>query len=158
VTTFPTVCAHILGQLLKYWGPDRIVFGSDSLWYGAPQWQIEALWRFQIPEAMAQKYGYPRLDESTRRKILGLNSARLYKLHSQATVARAGAYRPMPRDFAARVPAELRATLADAPGSHQGTQGARHAPRTDRLAQLRSDYRAAGGTADNLRRGWIVRG
>lgn len=158
VTTFPTVCAHILGQLLKYWGPDRIVFGSDSLWYGAPQWQIEALWRFQIPEAMAQKYGYPRLDESTRRKILGLNSARLYKLGPQATVSRAGAYRPVPRDFEARVPAELRATLADAPGSHQGTQGARHAPGTDRLAQLRGDYRAAGGTADNVRRGWIARG
>jgi hypothetical protein len=158
VTTFPTVCAHILGQLLKFWGPDRIVFGSDSLWYGAPQWQIEALWRFQIPEAMAQKYGYPRLDESTRRKILGLNSARLYKLDSRATVSRAGPYRPVPRDFDARVPAELRATLADAPGSHQGTQSTRHAPATDRLVQLRSDYRAAGGMADNMRRGWIVRG
>jgi hypothetical protein len=158
VTTFPTVCAHILGQLLKFWGPDRIVFGSDSLWYGAPQWQIEALWRFQIPEAMAQKYGYPRLDESTRRKILGLNSARLYKLDSRATVSRAGPYRPVPRDFDARVPAELRATLADAPGSHQGTQSTRHAPATDRLVQLRGDYRAAGGMADNMRRGWIVRG
>jgi predicted TIM-barrel fold metal-dependent hydrolase len=158
VTTFPTVCAHILGQLLKYWGPDRIVFGSDSLWYGAPQWQIEALWRFQIPEAMAQKYGYPRLDERTRRKILGLNSARLYKLNSQATVSRAGPYQPVPRDFDARVPAELRATLADAPGSHQGTQSALHASAIDRLAQLRSDYHAAGGIADNRRRGWIVRG
>jgi len=157
VTTFPTVCAHILGQLLKFWGPDRIVFGSDSLWYGAPQWQIEALWRFQIPETMAQKYGYPRLDESTRRKILGLNSARLYKLGSQATESRAGPYRPVPRDFEARVPAQLRATLADAPGSHQGTQGARYAPGTDRLEQLRSDYHAAGGIADNVRRGWIVR-
>jgi hypothetical protein len=107
---------------------------------------------------MAQKYGYPRLDESTRRKILGLNSARLYKLDSRATVSRAGPYRPVPRDFDARVPAELRATLADAPGSHQGTQSTRHAPATDRLVQLRGDYRAAGGMADNMRRGWIVRG
>ena len=158
VTTFPTVCAHILGQLLKYWGPDRIVFGSDSLWYGAPQWQIEALWRFQIPEAMAQKYGYPRLDENARRKILGLNSARLYKLGSQATVSQAGPYRPVPRDFDTRVPAELRATLADAPRSHQGTQGSKHVSAPDRLARLRGDYRAAGGIAGNLRRGWIVRG
>jgi uncharacterized protein len=158
VTTFPTVCAHILGQLLKYWGPERIVFGSDSLWYGAPQWQIEALWRFQIPEPMAAKYGYPRLDESTRRKILGLNSARLYKLDARATVSRAGRYRPVPRDFGARVPEELHATLADASGSHQGTQSSRDTSGPDRLARLRSDYRLAGGIPDNLRRGWVARG
>jgi hypothetical protein len=157
VTTFPTVCAHILGQLLKYWGPDRIVFGSDSLWYGAPQWQIEALWRFQIPEAMAATYGYPRLDESTRRKILGLNSARLYKLDARATLSPAGLYRPVPRDFAARVPKELRATLADAPGSHQGTQSSRQTSGPDRFARLRNDYRLAGGIPDNLRRGWVAR-
>ena len=157
VTTFPTVCAHILGQLLKYWGPDRIVFGSDSLWYGAPQWQIEALWRFQIPEAMAAKYGYPRLDDSARRKILGLNSARLYKLDSHKPVSTAGPYRPVPRDFEGHVPAELRATLADAPGSRQGSQASRQARTPDRFAQLRSDYRTAGGLRDNLRRGWVAR-
>jgi len=49
VVTFPTVAAHIMGQLMKFMGPDRIVFGSDSVWYGSPQWQIEAFWRFQIP-------------------------------------------------------------------------------------------------------------
>jgi len=157
VTTFPTVCAHIIGQLLKYWGADRIVFGSDSLWYGAPQWQIEALWRFQIPEAMAAKYGYPRLDETARRKILGLNSARLYKLDVDKSVSAGGPYKPVPADFAQRVPAELRATLADAPGSKQGAQARHDPPRTDRLALLRGDYRAAGGARDNLRHGWVNR-
>src|SRR6185503_14059397 len=78
VVTFPTIAAHILGQLLKFVGEDRIVFGSDSVWYGSPQWQIEALWRFQIPAAMREKYGYPELTETAKRKILGLNSARLY--------------------------------------------------------------------------------
>ena len=29
VVTWPTVCAHMFGQLLKYFGEDRIVFGSD---------------------------------------------------------------------------------------------------------------------------------
>ena len=61
VVTFPTVAAHIMGQLMKFMGPDRIVFGSDSVWYGSPQWQIDALWRFQIPEEMRKKYGYPEL-------------------------------------------------------------------------------------------------
>ena len=158
VTTFPTACAHILGQLLKYWGPERIVFGSDSLWYGAPQWQIEALWRFQIPEAMAVKYGYPRLDEQVRRKILGVNSARLYKLDARMPVSPAGRYKPVPRDFATRVPAELRATLADAPGSQQGSHALQQPPSPDRLARLRADYRGAGGARDNLRHGWVARG
>ncbi len=49
VVTFPTVATHIMGQLMKFMGPDRIVFGSDSVWYGSPQWQVDALWRFQIP-------------------------------------------------------------------------------------------------------------
>ena len=80
VITFPTVCAHILGQLLKFMGEDRIVFGSDAVWYGSPQWQIEALWRFRIPEAMRRRYGYPELTPRVKRKILGLNSARLYAL------------------------------------------------------------------------------
>ena len=158
VTTFPTVCAHIIGQFLKYFGPERIVFGSDSLWYGAPQWQIEALWRFQIPEALAAKYGYPRLDENVRRRILGLNSARLYKLDGRTPVSTAGSYRPVPTDFAKRVPAELRATLADEPGSRQGSHALQVSPGSDRLARLRGDYREAGGMRDNLRHGWVARG
>ncbi len=59
----PTVAAHIMGQLLKFMGPDRIVFGSDSVWYGSPQWQIEAMWRFQIPEDMRRRYGYPEFTD-----------------------------------------------------------------------------------------------
>jgi predicted TIM-barrel fold metal-dependent hydrolase len=80
IVTFPTVWAHLIGQLLYYMGEDNIVFGSDSLWYGGPQWQIEALWRFQIPESIADKWNYPELTQAAKRKILGLNSARLYGL------------------------------------------------------------------------------
>jgi hypothetical protein len=61
-------------------GDDNIVFGSDSLWYGGPQWQIEALWRSQIPDDIAERWHYPPLSEGAKRKILGLNSARLYGL------------------------------------------------------------------------------
>src|SRR5947199_214703 len=31
----------------------RVNFGSDSLWYGSPQWQIEAFWRFPTTRATA---------------------------------------------------------------------------------------------------------
>ena len=80
IVTFPTVWAHLIGQLLHYMGEDNIVFGSDSMWYGGPQWQIEALWRFQMPESLAERWGYPELTQGAKRKILGLNSARLYGL------------------------------------------------------------------------------
>ena len=80
IVTFPTVWAHMIGQLLYYMGPEHIVYGSDSLWYGGPQWQIEALWRYQIPEEIREKWNYPQLTKEAKRQILGLNSAKLYDL------------------------------------------------------------------------------
>ena len=112
VTTFPTVCAHLIGQLMKYWGSSRIVFGTDSLWYGSPQWQIEALWRYQIPEAIASKWGYPQLTMDDKRKILGLNSARLYKLKPHAPPTPSGLYKPVPANFEAMIPDVAAADLA----------------------------------------------
>ena len=80
IVTFPTVWAHLIGQLLYYMGPERIVYGSDSLWYGGPQWQIEALWRYRIPDEIREKWDYPQLTTEAKRQILGLNSAKLYDL------------------------------------------------------------------------------
>ena len=67
-----------MGILFKYLGADRIVWGTDSTFYGSPQWQIEAFWRLQIPEEFRQRYGYPEITPEMKRKVLGLNSARLY--------------------------------------------------------------------------------
>jgi hypothetical protein len=120
------------------------VFGSDSLWYGAPQWQIEAFWRFQIPEDIAKKYGYPQLTDDAKRRILGLNSAGLYKV---PTTVRA--YRAVPKDYESRIPDKLKATLNfpgySKPGSDRG----------DKLTELRDEYLAAGGHPSNKRYGWI---
>jgi predicted TIM-barrel fold metal-dependent hydrolase len=153
VTTFPTVAAHLVGQLLKYWGSKRVVFGTDSLWYGSPQWQIEALWRFQIPDAIASKFGYPQLTPQMKREILGLNSARIYKLKPSAPVSPAGIYKPVPRDYVALIPETLKRTLHDDPGF----KGYGYELPHDRLAKLKSDYEAAGGRRENLRYGWVRR-
>src|SRR5918992_270136 len=135
VITFPSVCAHMLGQLLKYMGPERVLFGSDSLWYGAPQWQIEAFWRFQIPQEMAKKYGYPALHEKVKRQILGLNCARLYNLPT-----RVAAYKPVPADYEKRIPESLKATLNYPGFSRPGAdRGALYLPPNDRLTALRED-------------------
>src|ERR1700729_798100 len=85
IVTFPTVWAHLIGQLMYYMGSDHIVFGSDSLWYGGPQWQVEALGGYQIPDQIAAKGHYPQLTEYDKRMILGLNSARHYGLFGRET-------------------------------------------------------------------------
>ena len=80
VVIFPELTAHILGQLLKGLGSKRILWGTDSMWYGSPQWQIEAFWRFQIPDRLREQFNYPALDDRAKLRILGLNSAKLYKI------------------------------------------------------------------------------
>jgi hypothetical protein len=77
----PRLCAAMMGQLVKGLGADHVVWGTDAVWTGAPQWQIEALRRLEIPEEMQKKYGFPALgaaDGPTKRAIFGENSARLY--------------------------------------------------------------------------------
>ena len=145
VITFPTVCAHIMGQLLKYFGEDRVVFGSDGVWYGSPQWQIEAFWRFQIPDELCQKYGYPKLTERAKRKILGLNSAKNYGLPTR-TASQGGPYRPVPANFEPMIPKELK-TILEYPGYV-----------ADNLHQVKEAYLALGGLPDHTRYGWMRMG
>jgi len=74
----PTAAAHALGKLLNQFGEDNIVWGTDSIWYGSPQDQIEAFRAFEITPEFQEKFGYPALTKKIKAKILGLNSARLY--------------------------------------------------------------------------------
>jgi len=48
------------------------------MWYGSPQWQIDASWSFQLPERLRENFDYPELDDQARLRILGINSAKLY--------------------------------------------------------------------------------
>ena len=78
----PRLCAAMMGTLVKGLGADHVVWGTDAIWTGAPQWQIEALRRLEIPEDMQKKYGWAPLgpaDGPVKRAVFGENSARLYK-------------------------------------------------------------------------------
>ena len=70
--------AHALGKLLVHLGPDNIMWGTDSIWYGSPQEQIQMFRTFEITEAFQEQFGYPALTEDIRRKILGGNALRVY--------------------------------------------------------------------------------
>jgi len=78
VTNRPLECAHVLGTLVRDLGADYVMWGTDSLLWGNPQWQIDAFRRFQIPVAFVEGYGYPTLTDEIKRKILGENAARLW--------------------------------------------------------------------------------
>ncbi|MGE5840683.1 MAG: amidohydrolase family protein, partial [Deltaproteobacteria bacterium] len=51
----PAFCAAMLGTLIKGLGGDHVIWGTDSVWYGSPQWQIEALRRIEIPKKLQEK-------------------------------------------------------------------------------------------------------
>lgn len=74
----PDQAAHAIGKLLKYIGEDRVVWGTDCIWYGSPQDQIQAFRSFQISEEFQEKYGYPAITDKIRAKVFGLNAAKPY--------------------------------------------------------------------------------
>ena len=74
----PNEAAHTLGKLLTAVGPDRVLWGTDTMWYGTPQPQIEAFRAFEITSEYQDRFGYPALTPETKRKILGANAAALY--------------------------------------------------------------------------------
>jgi uncharacterized protein len=76
----PDQAAHALGKLLVVLGPDRILWGTDSIWYGSPQGQIDAFRAFEIPPEAQERFGYPALTPAVKDAILGGNARRLYAL------------------------------------------------------------------------------
>lgn len=76
----PNQAAHLMGKLLKYFGEERICWGTDALWYGSPQDQIQAFRTFQISEPFQLDFGYAPMTSGAKRKIFGLNAARAYGL------------------------------------------------------------------------------
>jgi hypothetical protein len=74
----PDQAAHVLGKLLTAVGEDNIVWGTDSIWYGSPQDQIQAFRAFEFTAESQERFGYPALTPTAKAKIFGQNAARLY--------------------------------------------------------------------------------
>ena len=55
-----------------------MLWGTDSIWYGSPQDQIQAFRSFQIAPELIEGHGYPELTPSLKQKVFGLNGARVY--------------------------------------------------------------------------------
>jgi predicted TIM-barrel fold metal-dependent hydrolase len=74
----PTQSAHVLGKLLKHVGEDNVLWGTDCIFYGSPQDQIQTFRAFEISAEFQERYGYPELTRELKAKVLGLNGARVY--------------------------------------------------------------------------------
>jgi len=97
VTTHPAICAHLLGQIIDAFGADHVLWGTDSIWYGTPQWQIEAFRRFQVPGDLIEKHKYQPLTRDVKEQIFGLNAARVFGV--DATAKR----NELPKDYLSRI-------------------------------------------------------
>ena len=92
----------MLGKLLVAFGPERILWGTDSIWYGSPQDQIAAFRAFEITPAFQERFGYPALTPDVKRRILGRNAVELFGITPPAggcaTPAEQAARRPTQPD------------------------------------------------------------
>jgi predicted TIM-barrel fold metal-dependent hydrolase len=111
----PVQCLHMLGQMIQTAGADHILWGTDSIWGGSPQSQIERLRRLKMKAELQEKYGYAELTDKVKEQILGLNAAKLFGIDPKAK---------------------------------------RQAIKTDRLSQLRQEYRRH-PEPSNTQYGWV---
>jgi hypothetical protein len=74
----PRKFAHIIGEALRWLGPDKIIWGTDYAGFGVQiRMAVIGLQSFQIPEDMQRDYGYPAITDADRAKIFGGNLGRL---------------------------------------------------------------------------------
>jgi uncharacterized protein len=72
----PDYFAHVLGEMLFWLGEDKLLYASDyGIW--SPQWIVEKFMAFELPEGVAKEKGV-QLTLEGKKKIMGLNAARLY--------------------------------------------------------------------------------
>jgi len=70
--------AHLLGQLVKTLGSRNVIWGTDCVWWGSPQFLIDGFKTLQIPASLQEQFGYPALTDKVKKRIMGENAARLY--------------------------------------------------------------------------------
>lgn len=84
----PRKFARIIGEALRFVGPERIVWGTDSAGFGAQvAGAVIGLRDFQIPEDMQRDYGYPTISDDDRAKIFGGNLAGLLGIETKRRIA-----------------------------------------------------------------------
>lgn len=85
----PDSAAHALGKMFKYIGESNVLWGTDSVWYGSPQDQIQAFRAFQIAPELREQHGYPEITPQLRAQVFGLNALKPYRIELGEALLRA---------------------------------------------------------------------
>jgi uncharacterized protein len=83
--TQPDQAAHAMGKLLGRVGTQRVLWGTDAIWYGSPEPQIMAMRAFEISTEFQDLYKYPALTDDVKAGLFGLNAATLFGIDAEAT-------------------------------------------------------------------------
>lgn len=74
----PYKFAKILGEALKWLGPNKIIWGTDYAGFGAQiRGAVNGFLEFQMPKELQLQYGYQKLKEQDKAKIFGENLGKL---------------------------------------------------------------------------------
>lgn len=74
----PDQAAHAIGKLLRHVGRRNLLWGTDSIWYGSPQDQIQAFRTFRISDEFRERFGYPALDAALKADVFAGNALPVY--------------------------------------------------------------------------------
>ena len=145
--TQPDQAAHALGKLLSRVGEQRVLWGTDAIWYGSPEAQIMAMRAFQITAEFQDRYHYPALTDTVKAGLFGLNAAKLFGVDPTATRCGLTAD-PLTREHPGGRPAARRGRAALAPGRRTGRPpGARSWTGSPRRSPTGCRRRAAGSVS-----------
>jgi predicted TIM-barrel fold metal-dependent hydrolase len=114
VITQPLLCAFMLGLMIDAFGEDHVLWGTDSIWWGSPQWQIEAFRRLQMPDDLMKRFKFKPLTDGVKAKILGLNSAKVYGIDVKAKM------NAIPSDYMTKLKEKYRAAGAHPSNTQYG--------------------------------------
>lgn len=112
--TQPKLCAFMLGLMLDAFGENHVLWGTDSIWWGSPQWQIEAFRRLQMPDDLVKRFKFKPLTDEVKNKIFGLNSAKVYGIDAKAKM------NAIPSDYVTKLKAKYRAAGAQPSNTQYG--------------------------------------
>jgi predicted TIM-barrel fold metal-dependent hydrolase len=89
----PDYFNQVISELLFWLGPDRLLYGSDyAIW--SPKWLVEKFMAHELPDNIKKDKGVD-LNLDAKRKILGLNAARLYGIDVPAQQAKLSGSAPV---------------------------------------------------------------
>ena len=98
----PRLAAAMMGTLIKGLGADHVIWGTDAVWTGSPQWQIEALRRLEIPDDMQRQHGFAPLgaaDGPVKNAIFADTGLRLFGYERKADLAKSDRFADMKAQY-----------------------------------------------------------